>query len=98
MLGRRQEGAYPTGLSGLAEVVLGRPLNKRTRMSDWEQRPLSQAQLHYAALDAACLVRLVGDANISLSDAKSSLGDGSISLGDQSLPHPGFPAARAEGK
>jgi hypothetical protein len=42
----------------VAQVVLGRPLNKRTRMSNWEQRPLSDAQLQYAALDATCCVRI----------------------------------------
>eukprot|EP00899_Mesostigma_viride_P024696 jgi/Mesvir1/5410/Mv15476-RA.4 len=44
------------GLSGLAEACLGRPLKKSQRMSDWEARPLSNAQLAYAALDAHCLL------------------------------------------
>ncbi|KAK4273405.1 hypothetical protein QN277_021816 [Acacia crassicarpa] len=46
------------GLSGLAEKMLGAGLNKTRRNSDWEQRPLSQYQLEYAALDAAVLVRI----------------------------------------
>ncbi|XP_038714817.1 uncharacterized protein LOC120008533 [Tripterygium wilfordii] len=46
------------GLSGLAEKILGVALNKTRRNSDWEQRPLSQNQLEYAALDAAVLVHI----------------------------------------
>ncbi|XP_056165516.1 uncharacterized protein LOC115662825 isoform X4 [Syzygium oleosum] len=46
------------GLSGLAEEILGAGLNKTRRNSDWEQRPLSQNQLEYAALDAAVLVHI----------------------------------------
>lgn len=46
---------------GLAKIVrkrLGVQLDKRMQTSDWCQRPLSQQQLQYAALDAACLLRL----------------------------------------
>ncbi|PKA58384.1 Werner Syndrome-like exonuclease [Apostasia shenzhenica] len=46
------------GLSGLAEKVLGAGLNKTRRNSNWEQRPLSQNQMEYAALDAAVLVHI----------------------------------------
>ncbi|KAF7805066.1 exonuclease mut-7-like protein isoform X1 [Senna tora] len=46
------------GLSGLAEKVLGAGLNKTRRNSDWEQRPLTQYQLEYAALDAAVLIQI----------------------------------------
>ncbi|XP_043722158.1 uncharacterized protein LOC122669456 isoform X2 [Telopea speciosissima] len=46
------------GLSGLAQKILGAGLNKTRRNSDWEQRPLSQNQLEYAALDAAVLVHI----------------------------------------
>ncbi|CBI39571.3 hypothetical protein VitviT2T_020864 [Vitis vinifera] len=46
------------GLSGLAKKVLGAGLNKTRRNSNWEQRPLSQHQLEYAALDAAVLVHI----------------------------------------
>ena len=46
------------GLAGLVEAVLGRPLDKRDQMSDWDKRPLSANQLVYAALDAHVLVEL----------------------------------------
>ncbi|CAI5725017.1 unnamed protein product [Hyaloperonospora brassicae] len=46
------------GLAAIAETYLGFPLDKRVRMSDWERRPLTQAQLHYAALDAHVLVQI----------------------------------------
>ncbi|KAH7835353.1 hypothetical protein Vadar_025392 [Vaccinium darrowii] len=46
------------GLSGLAEKILGAGLNKTRRNSNWEQRPLSQNQLEYAAMDAAVLIHI----------------------------------------
>lgn len=46
------------GLSGLAQKMLGAGLNKTRRNSNWEQRPLSQNQMEYAALDAAVLVHI----------------------------------------
>ncbi|XP_008795524.1 uncharacterized protein LOC103711235 [Phoenix dactylifera] len=46
------------GLSGLAKKILGAGLNKTRRNSNWEQRPLSENQKEYAALDAAVLVRI----------------------------------------
>lgn len=48
------------GLSGLAKKILGVGLNKTRRNSNWEQRPLTQNQLEYAALDAAVLVHIFG--------------------------------------
>ncbi|PHT62448.1 hypothetical protein T459_33665 [Capsicum annuum] len=46
------------GLSGLAKKILGTGLNKTRRNSNWEQRPLTQLQLEYAALDAAVLIHI----------------------------------------
>ncbi|MQM09323.1 hypothetical protein Taro_042189, partial [Colocasia esculenta] len=46
------------GLSGLAKIILGSGLNKTRRNSNWEQRPLSQNQIEYAALDAAVLIHI----------------------------------------
>ncbi|KAL8160100.1 LOW QUALITY PROTEIN: hypothetical protein V2J09_001637 [Rumex salicifolius] len=46
------------GLSGLAKKILGAGLNKTRRNSDWEQRPLTENQLEYAALDAVVLIHI----------------------------------------
>ncbi|KAL7598393.1 uncharacterized protein LOC111908721 isoform X1 [Lactuca sativa] len=46
------------GLSGLAKEILGVGLNKTRRNSNWEERPLTQNQLEYAALDAAVLIHI----------------------------------------
>ncbi|OQR96257.1 hypothetical protein ACHHYP_16543 [Achlya hypogyna] len=45
-----------SSLSDLALHFLGRPLDKRVRMSNWERRPLTAMQQEYAALDAYVLV------------------------------------------
>ena len=34
------------GLSGLADMVLGKPLDKRDQISDWGRRPLTKEQVH----------------------------------------------------
>lgn len=38
----------PRGLSLLVQQVLGKPLDKRQQLSNWDRRPLSEAQLVYA--------------------------------------------------
>ena len=50
---------HAVGLSSLSLAVLGKPLDKSTRMSDWSQRPLSERQVAYAALDAWVLVDIL---------------------------------------
>ena len=34
------------GLSGLADMVLGKALDKRDQISDWGRRPLTKEQVH----------------------------------------------------
>ncbi|XP_077218934.1 uncharacterized protein LOC143853094 isoform X2 [Tasmannia lanceolata] len=46
------------GLSDLAKRTLGAGLDKTRRNSNWEQRPLSQNQIEYAALDAVVLIHI----------------------------------------
>ena len=46
----------PVGLSTMVAAVLGKPLDKTMRMSDWSKRPLTAQQRVYAALDAWTLV------------------------------------------
>ena len=54
------KASQPPGLSHLAKDILGKPLDKRMRLTNWARRPLTQPQLEYAALDAHCLL-LISD-------------------------------------
>ena len=47
------------GLSKLALKHFSKPLSKYEQMSGWSIRPFRRAQLHYAALDAHILIRLL---------------------------------------
>ena len=46
------------GISLLVNRTLGKKLDKTFQFSDWEKRPLSEEQLHYASLDAYCLLEV----------------------------------------
>jgi ribonuclease D len=46
------------GLSNLMEAILGIHHSKRRQRDDWSQRPLSNEQLEYAAMDTHHLLRL----------------------------------------
>ena len=48
----------PKGLSKLTMICLGKPLDKRECMSNWDNKPLRRAQLIYAALDALVLIKI----------------------------------------
>ena len=52
------KGPKPKGLSKLTMTCLGKPLDKRECMSNWDNKPLRQAQLNYAALDAFVLIKI----------------------------------------
>lgn len=47
-----------SGLQQMVNVLLGKPLDKSMHMSDWTARPLRDAQLQCAALDACALVEV----------------------------------------
>ncbi len=49
---------FPIGLGGLAERFLGVTMEKGETLSDWSRRPLSDAQLGYAAEDVLILADL----------------------------------------
>ena len=52
---------FRLGFSNLVQRVLGQPLDKSEQVSDWAQRPLSQSQLYYAALDAYAALQVTLD-------------------------------------
>eukprot|EP00803_Ostreobium_quekettii_P003285 evm.model.scf_241.7 EVM.evm.TU.scf_241.7 scf_241:68723-91161(+) len=51
-------GGNLAGLSTVARIILGKPLDKSMQVSDWEARPLCPWQLKYAAQDAHVLLLL----------------------------------------
>jgi ribonuclease D len=51
-LARRTLRLRSFSLTSVSEYLFGRPLDKTFQRSDWRRRPLSRAQLDYAALDA----------------------------------------------
>lgn len=51
---------FSLGYARLVEVLLGVAVPKSETRSDWLQRPLSQSQLQYAALDVAYLLVVYG--------------------------------------
>ncbi|KAG0013023.1 Exonuclease mut-7 [Entomortierella chlamydospora] len=44
------------GLSNMVQMLCGKPLDKTEQCSNWERRPLTKNQLHYAVVDARCLL------------------------------------------
>ena len=62
-----------TGLSKLVEQIFGVKLDKSEQISDWEQRPLRNAQIKYAALDAYCLVEIYEILSFHLSKLTSGV-------------------------
>lgn len=54
--GRKLEGGH--ALAVVCGRELGAPLDKGEQTSDWRRRPLTKAQIEYAALDAEILLRV----------------------------------------
>jgi len=44
------------GLKDICQTIFGKPLSKFEQCSNWSHRPLRQAQLHYAYMDAFVLI------------------------------------------
>lgn len=51
-------GSKSKSLNTLTLMCLGKPLDKRERMSNWLKKPLRPAQRRYAALDAFVLIKI----------------------------------------
>jgi len=74
-LGRiRNAKQLTSSLSRLTKFLLQKPVDKEQQISDWSQRPLSNEQMEYAALDAAVVPVLLEKA-LELVDAKWMVGD-----------------------
>jgi len=43
-------------LGGVCKQLCGKEICKGERMSNWERRPLREAQMHYGTLDAYCMI------------------------------------------
>ncbi|HSS65914.1 MAG TPA: ribonuclease D [Gammaproteobacteria bacterium] len=59
---------FSLGYRGLVEALLGVTLDKGETRSDWLRRPLSAAQLRYAALDAGYLLPMYEKLDAELED------------------------------
>jgi 3'-5' exonuclease len=67
-----------SSLSRLVEQFIGKPLHKQEQCSDWSMRPLTTAQIEYAALDAAVtpimVDRMIQDLDVRFHWEKPQLG------------------------
>lgn len=63
------------GLNVLAELCLGKPLDKSDQCSNWANRPLRREQIIYAALDAHCLLQIYKVLKRMLVEAQADLDD-----------------------
>eukprot|EP00466_Bigelowiella_natans_P016387 jgi/Bigna1/83847/fgenesh1_pg.116_\ len=53
----------PESLSKLGQSLLGKPLQKSKAFSNWSRRPLTPAQIYYAALDAHVALQILQKLN-----------------------------------
>jgi ribonuclease D len=68
-LARRALRLRSFSLASVSEHLLGTPLDKTHQQSDWRRRPLSRAQLDYAALDARVALQVYQELSARLEEA-----------------------------
>jgi len=68
-LARRTLRLRSFSLTSVSEHLFGLPLDKTYQQSDWRRRPLSRAQLDYAALDAKIALRVYQELTARLEEA-----------------------------
>src|SRR5262245_38433913 len=68
-LARRALRLRSFSLASVSEHLFGAPLDKTYQQSDWRRRPLSRAQLDYAALDAQIALRVYQELSAALEAA-----------------------------
>ncbi|HEX8456713.1 MAG TPA: hypothetical protein VF656_05260 [Pyrinomonadaceae bacterium] len=94
MLAARRGGERSCSLKAQAETHLGLQLDKTEQRGDWSRRPLAEAQVRYAALDAVCTLMLYEDqiarglsADYRVREPSGSL-QSSLPLGDAATAAP----------
>jgi ribonuclease D len=68
-LARRTLHLRSFSLASVSEHLFGMPLDKTYQQSDWRRRPLSRAQLDYAALDAQIALQVYQELSARLEEA-----------------------------
>ncbi|XP_033340040.2 exonuclease mut-7 homolog [Megalopta genalis] len=76
---------FRKNLSKLVELCFGQGLNKSDQFSNWEQRPLREGQIIYAALDAYCLLEIYNVFETQC--ARLNIPFRNICLEIQNIPH-----------
>ena len=90
----KKETKYnPGGLANLSEIHIDTPMCKAEQKSNWEQRPLSISQIHYAALDVYMCLAIYNkykEQNIFLK--KYSIDLGSLHVEKDSVNYQNYPS------
>ena len=68
-LARRTLRLRSFSLASVSEHLFGMQIDKTYQQSDWKRRPLSRAQLDYAALDARIALRVYQELSAKLEEA-----------------------------
>ncbi|KAL2921763.1 Exonuclease mut-7-like protein, partial [Bienertia sinuspersici] len=72
----RKIGKNSKSLASICEELLGISLSKELQCSDWSQRPLTEEQKSYAALDAHCLLDIFAIFQVAVDkEARESVTD-----------------------